>query len=293
MATVAFLGLGKMGSGMARSLRRAGHDVAAWNRTPAKARALAAEGVTIAPTPAEAARGADAVFSMVADDEASTRVWLAPDGALPAMRPGAFAIECSTVSYVHAASLSRAAGARELRYVDCPVNGPPRMAAEGKLTLLVGAAAADLEAARPLLEAVGASILHFGAVGTGTAFKLINNLLGAVHIASLAEAIALAGRIGLDRATLVAAIESGPCASPHVRRLAAPMAEGRLSDVPGLSIGLREKDARYSLDMARGLDAGMAVGAAAHAWYALARPELGAEDDSALVRTVTARGGRL
>lgn len=293
MAKIAFLGLGKMGTGMAQSLRRAGHEVVAWNRSPEKTQHLVAGGVVLATTPADAARNADAIFSMVADDEASHRVWLATDGALSTATPGAFAIECSTISYGHVATLAREAIGRGLRYIDCPVNGAPSVAAQGKLTLLVGALANDLAVARPILEGVSTSILHFGVIGTGTAFKLINNLYGAVQIAGLAEAVALANRIGLDQKTLIAAIESGPCASPHVKRLVTGMVEGRLADMPGLSIGLREKDARYSLAMAHGLDVGMSVGEVAHRWYAHAKPELGADDDSALVATVMSCGGRV
>ena len=293
MAKIAFLGLGKMGSGMASSLARAGHDVAIWNRTQQTADALAAGGMRAADSPAEAARDAGAIFSMVADDDASARVWLAADGALSTAKSGAFTIECSTLSYGHVQRLAKASADRGLRYIDCPVNGLPSVAALGKLTLLVGASPQDLSGARPLLECVGASILHFGAVGTGTAFKLINNLLGAVHIASLAEAMALANRIGLDQKTLIVAIDSGPCASPHVKRLVAPMVEGRLSDAPGLSIGLREKDARYALGLAKHAEVSMAVGTVAHAWYAAAKPEHGGEDDSGLIATVIARNGQI
>ena len=280
MSKVAMLGLGKMGSGMALSLARAGHSVVAWNRSPERLRLLGRPDIKAAASPAEAARDADAIYSMVADDEASQRVWLADDGALSTARRGAIAIECSTISFDHVRQLSSAAQRKGLSYIDCPVNGLPSTAAEGKLTLLVGAAPEALDEARPLLGAIGSTILHFGAVGTGTAFKLINNLLGAVHIASLAEAIALAARAGLDRTALINAISSGPCSSPHVKRLVTPMVERRLSEVPGLSIGLREKDARYALAMARSLDFGMSVGAPAHAWYALANPEHGSEDDS-------------
>src|SRR5262245_1754875 len=292
MATIAFLGIGKMGAGMARSLLRAGHVVRAWNRDAAKAKALAGDGAAVASSPAEAARGADAVFSMVADDEASTRVWLAADGALAAAPKGALAIECSTISHGHVRRLADAAAARGLRFLDCPVNGGPAAAAEGKLMLLVGAPPETLEAARPLLQPIGTSIIRFGGIGTATAFKLINNLLGAVHVASLAEAVALAARAGLDHAALIAALENGPCASPHVKRLAAAMVENRTPATPGRATGLREKDARYALAMANGLGAGMAIGDAAYAWYARAKPELGGEDDSAMVRLVGARGGR-
>jgi len=166
-----------------------------------------------------------------------------------------------------------------------------KSAAEGKLILLVGAARDDLARAKPILETLASSILHFGAVGTGTAFKLMNNLLGAVHIASLAEAVSLANKLGLDRETLIAAIESGPCASPHVTRLARPMVEGEISPTPALSIGLREKDARYCLGLARDAEMSMSVGEIAHRWYQLATGSLAQVDDSALIQTVAAYAG--
>ena len=111
MARIAFLGLGKMGSGMAACLIRAGHEVNVWNRSSGKAGPLAAEGAIVAKTPAEAASGADAVFSMVADDAASERVWLGDDGALGSASPKALAIECSTISHGHVARLAEAAAA--------------------------------------------------------------------------------------------------------------------------------------------------------------------------------------
>ncbi len=286
MANVAFLGLGKMGTGMAGRLLAAGHRVAVWNRSADKAAGLVAKGARSAATPAEAATGADAVFSMVADDEASARVWTAADGALAVLKAGSLVVECSTLSHGHVLGLQAKAQARGLVYIDCPVNGPPVAAAEGKLVLLVGAAPADLALARPYLDALAGSILHFGPVGTGTAFKLINNLLGAVQIAGLAEGVALAHRLGLDRETLVAAIESGPCASPHVKRVARAMVEERLSDVPALSIGLREKDTRYCLQQARDQAFDMPVGRAAYGWYETAKATDGPEDDSAVLRTV-------
>ena len=292
MSNVAFLGLGKMGSGMAGCLSAAGHSVSVWNRSPAKAEPLVAKGARLAESPADAARGADAIFSMVADDEASARVWQADDGALTTASAGALAIECSTISHGHVVQLSDAARARGLTYIDCPVNGPPSAAADGELILLVGAAPADLAQARPFLDVIAGSVLHFGAVGTGTAFKLINNLLGAVHIASIAEAVSLANKLGLDRDTLIAAVETGPCASPHVKRVVAPMVDGIESPTPALSIGLREKDARYCLGMAKDNDVGMAVGETAYSWYATAAKNLGHADDSLLVQAVTAARGR-
>jgi len=126
MAKIGFLGLGMMGSGMAGCLVRAGHEVTVWNRS------------------AEAVDGADAVFTMIADDAASDACWFGAAGAMDRLAPGAFVIECSTVSHRQSGKLAEAATGRGLRYIDCPVNGPPVAAAKGELTLLVGAAPADL-----------------------------------------------------------------------------------------------------------------------------------------------------
>ncbi len=292
MAKFAFLGLGKMGGGMASCLLRAGHDVTVWNRSADKAAALVAAGAKLAADPKEAAQGADAAFSMVADDQASDRCWLAKDGALSALKAGTFVIECSTISHGQSAKLAQAAKSLGLRYIDCPVNGPPAAAASGDLVLLVGAEADDFHAARPWLDAMASSILHFGPAGTGTAYKLINNLLGAVHVAAVAEAAHLARQLGLDVNTTVAAVESGPIASPHTKRMIRPMLEGRPADSFGLAIGLREKDARYCLAMAKGMGLDMAVGETAHAWYAAASETHGADDDSLMLNTIAAHDGR-
>src|SRR5215203_3381834 len=139
MAKVAFIGLGRMGHGMAGRYLDAGFDVAVWNRSKAKAEDLIARGAQWATSPEDAAVDADAVVTMVADDEASRAVWLGSDDAAAAMNAGALAIECSTVSYQHALDLSRKLSGRGFLYIDCPVTGLPEAAAAGKLTLLVGA----------------------------------------------------------------------------------------------------------------------------------------------------------
>lgn len=275
-----------MGRAMAARLIGAGHEVRVWNRTPGRADGLLALGATEAATPSAAALGADAVVSMVADDAASTCCWLAQDGALSALQPGALMIECSTISHEHAGRLAKAAAACGCAYLDCPVNGPPTAAEAGDLVLLVGANAADLERARPLLTTLSGNILHFGVPGTGTAYKLINNLLGAVHVAAMAEAAVLARAYGIDADTMVEAIRTGPIASRHTVRMAAPMLNARPADSTGLAIGLREKDARYCLAMAHAAGITMPVGERAHGWYAEAVPTVGDGDDSMLYETV-------
>lgn len=155
MSTLAFIGLGNMGVGMARRLLRAGHDLRIFNRTRSKADALERDGARFCSTAREACTDVDAVFAMTADDTSSRSVWLGPDGVLAAkLAPRAFAIECSTLSYEWVLDLATAAREHGLRYLDAPVTGLPDAAAAGKLTLLIGAEAADLDAARPLLDPV-------------------------------------------------------------------------------------------------------------------------------------------
>src|SRR6202140_219995 len=151
MTKVAFIGLGRMGHGMAGRYLDAGFEVAVFNRSKAKAEDLIARGARWATSPAAAADGADAVVTMVADDEASRAVWLGQDGAASPAQAGTLAIECSTVSYGHSLDLARELRGRGLVYIDSPVTGLPDAAASGKLTLLVGAEAADLVSARSYL----------------------------------------------------------------------------------------------------------------------------------------------
>jgi 3-hydroxyisobutyrate dehydrogenase len=262
MPHVAFIGLGRMGHGMAGRYLDAGFTVAVWNRSKAKADDLIARGAHWAKSPADAAANADAVITMVADDEASRAVWLTGDGAAATMKAGALAIECSTVSHAHALAMARELGSRRLIYIDCPVTGLPEAAAAGKLTLLVGADPADLEKARPYLAPIGNSIRHFGAVGSGTVFKLINNLMGAVQIASLAEGLAIAEQSGLDMKLVVEALSTGAVASPQVIRHSKRMASRDFSGA-SFTAALRHKDASYAVTLAETLLPGVPVSRAA------------------------------
>jgi 3-hydroxyisobutyrate dehydrogenase len=201
---------------------------------------------------------------MAADDEASRAFWSGSDGALAAdPAAGAFAVECSTLSHRWVLELSAAAAAKGLRYIDAPVTGMPSAAAAGALTLLVGAGSEDLRACRPLLEALSERVIHFGAVGTGTAYKLIVNLLGAVQIASAAESMAIAERAGLDLAVVAEALASGQAASPQVVRNTRRIVEGNHDQDVLFTPTLRLKDVRYALELARTLGVGSPFGALA------------------------------
>jgi len=258
---IAFIGLGKMGIGMASRLLGAGHRVSVYNRTAAKADFAVSRGAQLARSPMEACAGADAVFSMVSDDEASSAAWLGPDGILAAdLVPGTLAIECSTLSHGWVMELAGRVAGRGLRYVDSPVTGLPADAAGGALTMLVGAQEEDLERARPLLGALSNRIIRFGAVGAGTAYKLIINMIGAVQIASAAEGMALAQRAGLDLATVADAIGMGQAASPQVVRNVRRMVAGNHDRDVVFTAALRLKDVEYALQMARELRIGAPFG---------------------------------
>jgi 3-hydroxyisobutyrate dehydrogenase len=251
MARIGFVGLGRMGSGMAARLVAAGHEVAVFNRTADKTRQLVAAGARAATSAGDAAAGADAVFVMVADDTASRAVWLGDDGILAAgLREGALAVECSTVSYDWVMDLAAAAQARGLRFLDSPVTGLPAAAAAGELTLLMGAAPGDVVAAEPLLQAVATSWIRFGPPGAGTAYKLIVNLMGAVQIAGVAEGLVLAERAGLDLEQVLAAIATGQAASPQVVRNGRRMVAADHDRDIVFSARLRRKDAAYGIRLA-------------------------------------------
>src|SRR6516225_3515926 len=287
MGHVAFIGLGRMGHGMAGRYLDAGFRLAVWNRSKEKAEDLIARGAQWATSPEDAAIDADAVVTMVADDEASRAIWLGTNGAAANMKAGTLAIECSTVSYAHALDMSREIKSRGLIYIDCPVTGLPDAAASGRLTLLVGADAADLEKARPFLEPIGSTIRHFGAVGTGTVYKLINNLMGAIQIAGIAEGLAIAEQAGLDMKLVLEAIESGVAASPQVIRHSRRMAARNFAGAT-FTAALRHKDAAYAVALAESLlSSEPVIGRAAVEAYARAKAAAPHDDEAKMIEIVS------
>ncbi len=294
MARIAFLGLGNMGRPMAARLIAAGNDVTLYNRTGAKARALAATGARVAATPREAAAGAAAIISMVGDDAASRSVWLGPDGALGGNAgPDAFAIECSTLSHDWVLELADLAAQAGLRYIDCPVTGLPEQAAAGELMLLAGAAGDDLADARGLLAPMCRDIIHFGAVGSGTAYKLMVNLMGSIQIASVAEAMLQAEAAGLGLDQVARALSTGAAASPQVIRNARRMASGDHDPGGGFAGRWRLKDTLYGLALARKLGASALLGeAAAGAFQISVDKGFGDANESRVIDALREEDGR-
>jgi 3-hydroxyisobutyrate dehydrogenase len=242
--SVAFLGLGIMGSGMAGRLVANGFSVAVFNRNPEKAKALAAKGAQVATSPHEAASGASVIISMVADDTASRSVWLGQDGALAGAGAGTVCIECSTVTVDWVRELAAAAAAKECELLDAPVTGSKSHAAAGELSFLVGGTATGLDKVRPILAAMGKTVVHVGAVGSGALLKLINNFVCGVQIAALAEAMAMIERSGLDRAKALEVLTNGAPGSPLVKAVSARMTTPDYT--PNFLLRLMAKDLNYA-----------------------------------------------
>ena len=241
---VAVLGLGTMGSGMAQNLLKAGHTVTVYNRTPAKAETLRTAGARVAAAPAEAARDAEFVIAMLADDQASRDVWFGSDGALEAAGPGTVLIDSSTVSPVWVLELAAAAKQRGLEFLDAPVTGSRMQAAAGQLSFLVGGSDAGVAEATPVLQAMSKEIVHVGPVGSGAKLKLINNFLCGVQIASLAEGLTWIERSGLDRDKALAVLKGGAPGSPLLGAISARM-ESKNYEVNFL-LRLMAKDLSYA-----------------------------------------------
>lgn len=258
---VALFGLGLMGGGMARRLLGAGFPLTVYNRNPAKAAPLVADGARLAATPAEAAARADVIIGMVADDDASRGLWLGQNGALAAAAPGAVCIECSTVTVSWIRELAAAAAARGCGFLDAPVTGSRTHAASGELNFLVGGSAEVLEKVRPVLAVMSKSIIPLGPVGAGALLKLINNFVCGVQIASLAEAITMIERGGLDRARALEVLTNGAPGSPLVKTVSARMTAPDYT--PHFLLRLMAKDLAYAHREAAGQTLDLATAAAA------------------------------
>ena len=264
---IAFLGLGIMGSGMARRLLVNGFPLTVFNRNPERSKPFAAEGAQVAGSPREAALDADVIVSMVADDNAARAMWLGEvqagqaNGALAAAKPGTVCIECSTVTVNWVRELAAAAAQKKCEFLDAPVTGSKIHAAAGELNFLVGGESAALEKARPVLAAMSKSIVHLGPAGSGALVKLINNFVCGVQLASLAEALAMIERSGLDRARALEVLTSGAPGSPIVKTVATRMTTPDFT--PNFLLRLMTKDLGYAIQEGDKLSVGLLTARAA------------------------------
>jgi len=240
-----FVGLGAMGSHMARNLQRAGLLAAVWNRTSGKAQALAAELKVEAPaTLAELAAACDAVVSCVSADADVLEVARA---LAPALRPGTLMLDCSTVSAETARQAAELLEPRGTEFLDCPVSGGVEGARDGTLAIMVGGKPEAFERAQPILQALGRTIAHFGPVGSGEAAKATNQIMVAGIIEAIAEAMAFAHAQGLPLPKLIDTLGKGAGSSWYFVHRAPNMAHG--SYPAGFRVRLHEKDLGICHDM--------------------------------------------
>lgn len=255
MTTVAVLGMGRMGSAMARALAASDGeiDLVLHNRTPDRAREVASElGARVAATPAEAAADADVAITMLADRPAVEAVWDGPDGLLAGAGDGSVLVDMSTVppdTLPAYADRARQAGAGIL---DAPVSGSVALAQGGKLTIMAGGSADDLERARPVLDRLGQKVFHLGALGNGHAMKLaVNAVIFALNNA-VSEALVMAERAGIDRSLAYEVLASGAAGAPYLGYKREAFLEPDGTPV-AFSLELAEKDLRLIGELAERL----------------------------------------
>jgi len=249
---IGFIGLGIMGSRMAKNLLRA-NRVAVWNRSPEPARALAAAGATVAATPADLAASADVVALCVATPAAVEAVAEGPQGFLAGLRPGALVIDFSTVGPATARRLAEACAARDARFLACPVTGSKGGAESGTLVLMAGGAPEAFAAAKPVLDLVGAKAIHVGTVEQACTVKLVGNLVLAHMLEALAEGTTLAARAGVPFETLLSVMQSAVYASKFWDFKGQALAARDFST--NFSVALMHKD--LSLALALGQELGV------------------------------------
>ena len=290
MAKIAFLGAGMMGQPIVRNFLRGGHAVTVYNRTSDKARPLAALGAVLAETPKQAATGADVIFSSLSNDDASRVSWAGPDGALQAeLKSGAYAIEMSTVSLTWVAELDELARERGLHFLDCPVAGRPDVAEAGQLKIFAGGAVEDVDAMRPVLDAISKSVMHVGGVGSGITFKLIYNVMGALQVAACAEGMQACEAAGIDIAVAAEGFSTGATGSPHVVRHARYMAENSHEDPVQFSGRMRIKDMTYGIQLIEDVGGQSVIGnAAKQVFEQMLDLSMGDLNDSELIDTLRA-----
>ena len=288
MARLGWVGLGAMGSRLARRLLAAGHQVSGWNRTPDKARELVGAGLKVATSPRAAAAGAEAVFTMVTDDAALRAVTLGPEGIAAGLRAGAIMVDMSTVSAGVVRELMGPIAASGGTLLDVPVSGSTITVDQGEASFMAGGDAQALERVRPWLLAMGTAITHVGPLGLAKTMKLATNLGLAVQMLAFSEAVLLAEKAGIPRESAVEALLRSVVASPMVK-YRGPFVLGQMPTEAWFKVAMIQKDLQLALDAARASGVPLPLTAVAQQWMTAARG-LGLGDyDFAVVFDVLAR----
>ncbi|AQZ69056.1 2-hydroxy-3-oxopropionate reductase [[Actinomadura] parvosata subsp. kistnae] len=290
MTAIAFIGLGIMGSPMAVHLVEAGHAVAGYNRTPEKARPLVAAGGRAAESIADAVTGAEVVALMVPDSPDVQDVLTGPDGVFEHAAPGTLIIDFSTIRPDVTRDLAAEAGRRGLRYLDAPVSGGEAGARNATLSIMVGGEADAFEAARPVFDAVGRTVVHVGPSGSGQTVKAANQLIVAANIEAVAEAVVFLRAYGVDLEAALDVLGGGLAGSAVLTQKRANLTGHSFE--PGFRLALHHKDLGIVTSAAREAGVVLPLGALVAQLVASANAAGdGALDHSALLRVVERLSG--
>jgi 3-hydroxyisobutyrate dehydrogenase len=262
---VGFIGLGLMGRSMAANLLKAGFRVTLWNRTRARADELAKYGASVAASPREAAAAADVLITMVSDPPALESVLWGPDGALDGLRRGSLYFDSSTVAPALARRIAAACAERGAEFLDAPVTGGTWGAEKGELVFMVGGSAETLKRAEPVLGAMGKRWFHLGPHGAGQTVKLAMNMILALQVDALAEALALVTGAGVPGQNLIEVLQSS-MARAAVLDIKAPMILER-NYAPSFPLRLMHKDLGLALELANQIGVPLPATAAAREIY--------------------------
>jgi len=288
--TIGFVGLGNMGLPMLRNLLKAGHAVRAFDLSDAAKAAARDAGATAADSAADAVAGAEAVVTALPAARHVRAVSLGEGGILAAAPAGALFIDCSTIDVETARAVSAAAGAAGRRMLDCPMSGGVGGATAGTLTFMVGGAAADFDAAQPILRAMGKNIFHAGGPGAGAAAKICNNMMLAIQMIAVSEGFNLAAKLGLEAQKLydISSTATARCWSLNDYCPApgpVPAAPSNRGYAPGFAADLMLKDLRIAMEAAQAAGAITPMGAQATQLYAMmAAAGRGGDDFSGVIR---------
>jgi len=248
---VGFIGLGIMGQPMARNLLKAGFGLVVYTRTRRKADGLLAEGARWADSPAAVARQAPMVITMVPDSPDVEQVVLGPQGIIEGVRPGGMVIDMSTVSPRVERAIAQQLATRGVAYMDAPVSGGSWGAIQGTLAIMVGGEEDAFRRVLPIFEAMGKSITYMGPSGAGQVTKLVNQVLVAVTLSGVAEALVFGAKAGADLLKTIEAVKGGAAGSWQLANLGPRIVKGDFA--PGFMITLQLKDLRLILEMAQEL----------------------------------------
>jgi 3-hydroxyisobutyrate dehydrogenase-like beta-hydroxyacid dehydrogenase len=281
MSTVAFIGLGAMGSRMAMNLHAAGHSLRVFNRNKEKTKPFAGKGIEVCDSPAAAVKGAEFVCSIVSDDTATREVMLGAQGVVGAAARGTIILDSSTNTPAMSREVAKAAAARGVIYLDAPVSGSLAQAQGKELVILVGGDKAAFDKAQPVLMAMGRMVRRIGDSGAGATLKLINNMLSATLIAAVAEGAQAAEAAGLDRDATMEVLNEGAAGSRVLKTKLPKMFKRDFS--PQFQLELMDKDLRYFLALAQDLDRPAPIASLVRSQFQAAkRAQLGKLDSCAV-----------